>query len=361
MGHASDTQRASYSRSVPRSDEDLGALPTQRVATQPVLTFFNVKGGVGKTSLVYHLAWMYAQQGRRVLSVDLDPQANLTAAFLAEDQLDELWPEASGGRTVYGSILPLLQGIGDVAPGPLVAVDERLWLLPGDLGLSLFEDELSSQWSGCLDGKERAFRVISAFYRLIVAAASTCQADLVLVDVGPNLGAINRAALVAAEHIVVPLAPDLFSLQGLRNLGPTVRRWREQWHSRLPHNTNPDLQLPPGGMHPIGYVLLQHGVRSGQPVAAYQRWMNRIPGVYRSAVLGQDGPAPHIENDPHCLAQLKHYRSLVPMAQDARKPVFALKPADGAFGGHQKLVSDATRDFAALAAVIAERTAVVRT
>ena len=57
-----------------------------------------------------------------------------------------------------------------------------------------------------------------------------------LVDVGPNLGAINRAAPVAADHVVVPLAPDLFSLQGLRNLGPTLRRWREEWHLRLPQN-----------------------------------------------------------------------------------------------------------------------------
>ncbi len=55
--------------------------------TVPVLTFFNNKGGVGKTSLVYHLSWMFAEIGIRVLAVDLDPQANLTAAFLDEDQL----------------------------------------------------------------------------------------------------------------------------------------------------------------------------------------------------------------------------------------------------------------------------------
>ena len=50
----------------------------------PVLTFFNNKGGVGKTSLVYHLAWILSQTGHRVLTCDLDPQANLSAAFLNE-------------------------------------------------------------------------------------------------------------------------------------------------------------------------------------------------------------------------------------------------------------------------------------
>jgi len=319
----------------------------------PVVTFFNNKGGVGQTSLVYHLAWMYAELGTRVVAVDLDPQANLTAAFLDEDELEALWPATGPGQTVFGSISPLLRGIGDIAATSMREIDERLALAPGDPSLSRFEDELSSQWPDCLDGKERAFRVISAFRRLIIDGAEQFEADLVLVDVGPNLGAINRAALVAADHVVVPLAPDLFSLQGLRNLGPTLRRWREEWRARVPMNPDPDLELPPGGMRPAGYVLQQHGVRLGRAVGAYQRWMDRIPGIYRTDVLGQGGDATALDDDPNCLAQLKHYRSLIPMAQDARKPVFALKPADGAFGGHQAAVQASRRDFAELACAIA--------
>jgi chromosome partitioning protein len=311
--------------------------------TAPVVTFFNNKGGVGKTSLVYHLAWMYADLGLRVVTIDLDPQANLTAAFLDEEDLEALWPASGASNTVHGSIAPLLRGIGDIAAAPVLPIDDRLALVPGDLSLSRFEDELSSQWSGCSDGKERAFRVISAFHRLIVDAARQFSADLALVDVGPNLGAINRAALVATNHVVVPLAPDLFSLQGLRNLGPTLRKWRTQWLERVSKNPDPELALPTGDMRPAGYVLLQHGVRLGRPVEAYQRWMRRIPDVYRTTVLDQEGAAPLLDTDPNCLAQLKHYRSLIPLAQDARKPVFDLKPADGAFGGHQAAVLAARR------------------
>ena len=320
----------------------------------PVVTFFNNKGGVGKTSLVYHLAWMYAQLGVRVVAVDLDPQANLTAAFLDEEELEQLWPDDGPAATVYGTVAPLLRGVGDIGRTSMLQIDERLALAPGDLNLSRFEDELSSQWPGCLDGKERAFRVISAFHRLIDAGADRFSADLVLVDVGPNLGAINRAALVATDHVVVPLAPDLFSLQGLRNLGPTLRDWRTGWAARVPHNPDPQLHLPEGDMRPAGYVMQQHGVRLGRAVGAYQRWMQRIPGTYRTAVLGLDGPAPGLDDDPNCLAQLKHFRSLVPMAQDARKPVFDLKPADGAFGGHQAAVQGARRDFARLAMAVAD-------
>jgi hypothetical protein len=53
------------------------------------------------------------------------------------------------------------------------------------------EDELSTEWPNCLDGKERAFRVISAFWRLLRSAADRTEADVVFVDVGPNLGAIT--------------------------------------------------------------------------------------------------------------------------------------------------------------------------
>lgn len=321
--------------------------------TAPVVTFFNNKGGVGKTSLVYHLAWMYSELGLRVITVDLDPQANLTAAFLEEDEVEALWPVTGLGATVFGSIAPLLRGVGDISAAPILPIDDRLGLVAGDLSLSRFEDELSSQWPDCLDGKERAFRVISAFSRLITDATSRFGADLALVDVGPNLGAINRAALVAADHVVVPLAPDLFSLQGLSNLGPTLRDWRKQWQERVPKNPDRELRLPSGAMRPAGYVLQQHGVRLGRAVEAYQRWMRRIPEVYRSDVLDVDGPAPLLDDDPNCLAQLKHYRSLIPMAQDARKPVFALKPADGAFGGHQKAVQSSYRDFATLARAVA--------
>jgi chromosome partitioning protein len=82
----------------------------------PVLTFFNNKGGVGKTSLVYHLAWMLAGMGLRVVAIDLDPQANLTSAFLSDEELENLWDQSSTeqkNKTVYQCIEPLME-VGDI-------------------------------------------------------------------------------------------------------------------------------------------------------------------------------------------------------------------------------------------------------
>jgi len=318
------------------------------------IAFFNNKGGVGKTSLVYHLAWMYADLGLNVVAADLDPQANLSSMFLDDERLEQLWGEAGQRQTIAGALGPLLEGTGDVETPHVEEAAPGLGLIVGDLALSAAEDELSSQWPDCLDRKPRAFRVLSALWRALRLGAQDAEAGIVLVDVGPNLGAFNRAALVAADYVVVPLAPDLYSLQGLRNLGPSLRRWRQEWAERRARNPIAELPIPGGEMHPVGYVVMQHAVRLDRPVKAYARWMQRIPDAYREAVLGEAAePGLTIERDPHCLSTLKHYRSLMPLAQEARKPMFSLKAADGAIGGHTQAVQDCYRDFRALARNVA--------
>ena len=320
------------------------------------VAFFNNKGGVGKTSLVYHLAWMYADLGLNAVAADLDPQANLTGMFLDEKRVETLWAEEGARKTVYGSLTPLLEGTGDIAAPYVMEAAPGVSLLVGDLSLSSAEEELSAQWPLCLDRRPRAFRVLSALWRILSAAAERSAAPLVLVDVGPNLGALNRAALVTADHVVVPLAPDLYSLQGLKNLGPTLRRWRSEWRDRRERNPVADLRISKGTMEPIGYVVLQHAERLDRPVQAYARWMDRIPGVYRRAITGKPTPdGATIGEDGNCLAMLKHFRSLMPLAQDARKPMFFLKAGDGARGGHMKNVKKCYDDFAQLARIIAER------
>lgn len=333
--------------------------------TIPVLTFFNNKGGVGKTSLVYHLAWMLAEEGRRVLAVDLDAQANLTAAFLDEDRLVKLWDGPAGAaRTVYQSVRPLLD-VGDFLPVDYLPVADRLALVPGDLALSSFEDQLSATWSESLGDKNlaRPFRILSAFWRMAQDAARRFDAELIVFDVGPNLGAINRSALLGTNHVVVPLGADLFSLQGLRNLGPTLRDWRAGWKRRRDNWGNPEIDLPRGDMQPVGYIALRHGVRLSRPVKAYDRWLDQIPAEFRRSVLDDSLAAaspPRIESDPYCLAMLKNYNSLIPLAQEARKPIFALKSADGALGAHANAVQGAYQDFRELANTLADHIGLVR-
>jgi hypothetical protein len=162
--------------------------------------------------------------------------------------------------------------------------------------------------------------------------------------------------LLACDFVVVPLGADLFSLQGLRNMGPSLRKWRAAWHRMRAHNPDPSLILLPGTIDPIGCVVTRHSVQAGRPARAFGKWIARIPADYRRFVLNQPDPEPQpVDLDPNRIARLKDYRSLMPMAQTARKPMFLLRPADGAFGGHQGAVLDCYRDFEALTREIIRR------
>ncbi|MDR2390661.1 MAG: AAA family ATPase [Planctomycetota bacterium] len=332
--------------------------------TSPVLTFFNNKGGVGKTSLIYHLAWMFASLRKRVVIIDLDPQANLTAALLDEDKIEAIWDKPGSGSTIYQCVKPLTS-VGDIAQPTLQNIATDLYLLPGDVILSSYEDTLSAEWPNSMGDNNlyRPMRILSSFWQVMQMAAQKVQAEIILVDIGPNLGAINRSVLVATDYVTIPLGADLFSLQGLKNLGPTLRSWKNLWQKRL-ENWNssteksnfPDFKLPQGKMQPIGYLCQQHGVRLDRPVKAYDKWVQRIPDVYRESVLNEE-PSGKIrqQDDLYCLATIKHYRSLIPMAQEHRKPIFNLTSADGAIGSHANAVQDARNDFKSLAKKIAEK------
>lgn len=326
----------------------------------PILTFFNNKGGVGKTSLIYHLAWMFASLNKRVVLADLDPQANLTAACLDEDRIEAIWRASTGGMTIYRCVQPLT-AVGDIDKPILQDIATNLYLLPGDVALSRFEDSLSKEWPDSMGDHNlyRPMRILTAFWQVMQMAAQQVEADIILVDIGPNLGAINRSTLLATDYVVIPLGADLFSLQGLENLGPTLREWRSLWSKRLDNWTESadskqymSFELPVGKMEPIGYLCQQHGVRLDRPVKAYDKWVRRIPNLYREAVLDQTvEPGFEISqtSDPFCLATIKHYRSLIPLGQEHRKPIFDLTSADGAIGSHANAVSDARQDFKQLA------------
>jgi len=321
--------------------------------------FFNNKGGVGKTSLVYHVAWMLSEMRKRVIAVDLDPQANLTSMFLSEERLEEIWDDEKRDITIYDAVSPLFDGEGDIQiPRVGIIPDSNIGLLAGDLRLSLDEDQLSAAWSDWQNRQARAFRVMSAFSRTIAATGKKHRAEIALVDVGPNLGALNRAALLACDDVVVPLGADLFSLQGLRNMGPTLRQWRENWSESKIKNPIKNLVLPTGSMQPIGYVVMRYSTTERRPARAYAKWIERMPSQYREFILDDKTTEQrNVENDPNRLATLKDYRSLMPLAQEARKPMFLLRPGDGAFGGHQQAVLECYMDFKALTEKILRKSA----
>jgi cellulose biosynthesis protein BcsQ len=319
------------------------------------ITFFNNKGGVGKTSLLYHTAQMFAELGKRVLAVDLDPQTNLSQIFLEEDRFLAIVEEE---KTIKQALRRIEKKQGDILEAHIEPINDRLYLLPGDLELSLIEDKLSKEWYECLTGEWYPFALQSAFYRIIKAAAERYAIEYVFIDVGPNFGAINRASLISSDYLIVPSTADLFSLRGLSNIGERIESWMEEWKKRLGERMDDtmSLDLPNEKITPLGYVLMQHGVKGNKPVNAYKKFADRIPTVFRGSFkLTAARQTLTFDNDPYCLALVKHYNSLMPMAMEARKPIFALKPADGAIGAHYHAVRMVYSDFERLSRKVMER------
>ncbi|MDA8305973.1 MAG: AAA family ATPase, partial [Deltaproteobacteria bacterium] len=196
-----------------------------------IISIFNNKGGVGKTTYMYHIAHLLERRGKVVLMVDADSQCNLTAYSLPDSAMERQWTER--GSSIWRVIEPVYQGIGDIrrrAPVRIKPNDyPNLFLVPGDILLSNYEDRLGDTWSGAKGGSEPDLRIQSAIYRYILHASTVSKADVVMADLGPNLGSLNRAILSASNYFIIPMSPDLFSIRGTDNLGSKLVTWHNEW------------------------------------------------------------------------------------------------------------------------------------
>jgi chromosome partitioning protein len=311
------------------------------------IIFFNNKGGVGKTTTVYHVAWMLSELGVKTIAIDLDPQSNLTSMFLTPDRLEEVY-ENNLPITILDSINPVVSG-DPYQPVHIENITDNLGLILGNLSLSVFEDKLSDAWLKSLGGDSYSFRLTSIFNTIFNEASNKFNAEILLIDVGPNLGAINRAVTISSDYIIMPVASDLFSLQGIKNLGQTLRKWKKDWKQRLDQKPEKvSFEIPSNEAKPIGYIVMQYSAKESRPVKSYLRWANRIPSVFSEFVLENLSKINNAEDDNNCIALLKHYRSLAPMSMESHKPIFLLKPANGAIGAHVYAVQKSYEEFETL-------------
>jgi chromosome partitioning protein len=299
----------------------------------PILTLFHPRGGSGKTFLTHHLAWMFAEMGIRVLAVDLDPDAGLTTAFLEEGRIVDLWMGEEKPTTVSQGLARLREA-GDIPSLSIEEIGEGLGLVPGHPSLWLWEEEFGRAW-------DHADAPSAALLRLLRSAADSYSADIVLLDLASNLGAVNHNALQAADFLVLPVLTDAFSSQHLLCAGAVLRRWRKQ----------------SAGMEPAGYVVLQAGIRLDLP-SREPAPLSEIRRIYHEVLLGKLDKDPRPAEDPGCLGVLPDFRGLLSMAREARKPIFHLKPADGAGSSHLKAAQKAYGLFKPLALQIARRVGV---
>lgn len=311
------------------------------------IAVFSTVAGIGNTTLVYHLGHILANQGRNVLLVDCDPQATLTSLCLPEERVEALWYGNPGQR-------PTIASSGFDATLHIEPLGPNLALVPGDTALALLEHALAASWIDALKDQEDSVIKFSYLAHQIEVAARSHNAAIVLLDLGPSLGAINRAVLLAADFVLTPVTPSFQSIEGLQALGETLQEWRNLWQP-IYCNRPEEEPLAGGSMLPLGYVVSQTGMRLSSPIHSYARWLDRLPGAYRQAMHSGTGYPKSIADDPECLGLIHHYAGLMPLALDAREPMFDLRPADGAIGSHMDSVLRCRQDFERLAQQILTR------
>jgi cellulose biosynthesis protein BcsQ len=216
-----------------------------------IISVFNNKGGVGKTTLTFHLAHALAELGHKVLAVDLDPQCNLSIYSLPVEEIQEIWEaedqfiDGAGfeaarhkmspkkfqafcnePRTIHFSLKPTEEGTGELENlPPPIELAPNLHLVPGRLTLHMFEEALARRWSEAFVGQPLAIRTLSEIRRIILQYAEEYGYDYAIVDTSPSLGQLNKTILTTVDAFLVPCAPDLFSLYGIRNIGNSLNRW----------------------------------------------------------------------------------------------------------------------------------------
>ncbi len=316
-----------------------------------IISIFNNKGGVGKTTYMYHVAHLLAKRGLTVLMVDCDSQCNLTAYSLQDSDIRRSW--SIEGNSIFRNIEPVYRTTGDIrnrAPSRALNAEGNLFIIPGDLRLSDFEDRLGDTWNSAKGGSEPDIRAQSAIHRYIHLAAEKINADIVLIDLGPNLGALNRAVLASSDYFITPVAPDLFSIQGTENLGNKLVAWRRDWDQLNLAWQDNAISVPLGRPTYLGYVVQQHNIRSNAD-GMTDGWKiygdELIPAINNNIVNKLKGIGQVIEWDDndYNLGQIPNLHSLVPYSMDAKKPIFYCNSADGLKGAHITKARESANHF----------------
>ena len=251
------------------------------------ISVFNHKGGVGKTTLTINIAATLASMGKRVLLVDSDPQCNLTSYLVDDKVVDSLLDSSNGvnGQTLWSAVKPISDAAGNVRSiDPIELSIDNLFLVPGDIQLSAFEEDLNQLWSECFQRKVRGFRGIAAISSVVNLISSDLKVDYVFYDSGPNIGPLNRVILLDSDFFVVPAACDLFSVRALKTLGHTLAGWIRDW--KLISQLAPDdVFLLPGMPKFLGYIPQRFRIYRGQPTSGHSTYLSRIERQVTSDIV----------------------------------------------------------------------------
>ena len=207
--------------------------------------------------------------------------------------------------------------------------------------MSIIEDRLSDAWNKLLSGDISGIRVTNWCTQMLENLSP--QYDLIIFDVGPSLGALNRTIILSCDYIVTPFGCDIFSLLGIKNISDWIKRWNELYLRSLdlaqkdePNiiDDYPIIKSTDNKFRFAGYSIQQYvqrkfkeGVR---PVKAYDQIMQKIPETVKEVL--EFITDSNLDINQLELGHIPYVYSLVPMAQSGKVPIHQLTSEDGLRG-----------------------------
>ncbi|MGK0466489.1 MAG: cellulose biosynthesis protein BcsQ [Clostridium sp.] len=218
-----------------------------------IISVFNNKGGVGKTTLTYHLSHSLSEMGFKVLMIDLDPQCNLTICGVSDEELLNIWEKEdpfiddfesskvnigeqefnklnNQPRSIHYLLKPTEDGTGDLKElPPPIKIDPNLFLIPGRLSMHKYENSIAERWNGLYSGVPLSIRTVTKIRNLAEEYGKELKCDFVIIDTSPSLGILNKIIISTVDGFFIPCLPDMFSLYGVRNIGDYLSIWKKEF------------------------------------------------------------------------------------------------------------------------------------
>lgn len=321
-----------------------------------IISLFNNKGGVGKTTLAFHLSNILAEMGHKTLMIDLDPQCNLTICGMDEEELHRIWEEEDefiedfdssvkkmpGGdynnflrkpRTVHFLLKPTEDGQGDLASyPPPVHLINNLDLLPGRLTIHRYENKISERWSGAYLGESLSIRTITIVRNIAEDYARIHDYKFVIIDTSPSLGALNKVIISTVDGFLIPALPDMFSMYGIRNIGSALKQWSKEFNTIYGLiSDDKRKRFPPNFVRYLGYTIYNArkytGATEWDLALGHYNYAQQIPQTIRQYI--SPDVRSHLSeeqaNTPIGLTSVMHSHNTLPnMAQKYKHPIWQI-------------------------------------
>lgn len=315
-----------------------------------IVTLYNHKGGVSKTTSTFNLASYLSDHGSKVLMVDADPQCNLTEIALAPT-IEKLDTKAAKSTTATIPELPgssILDALNQRIKGDAAFIDiakvkthqvgENLFLLRGSVELSSIEDDLAEAHVQRLAMRTNLMRTYVSIGDFLTRLAEKEKYDYIFIDVGPSSGALTRAFFLVCDAFFIPVAPDRFNVQAIGTLGRVIDRWMSEHAQVIKQYEDLGLPIRPGTPAFAGAIVQAFKLYAGKPKPGYKLWMSRLPKEIAASIkpvmhrhMQKGSPELYLPTISTPLAvQIPDFSQLAPLMQEVGKAVFNITQNDTA-------------------------------